>query len=124
MTTSTHELRAEARIPVTRRGNLSAGETWFPCMVLDMSNSGFLMMSNRHLAVGQILDFRCELYPEQVFDCKIEVLRFNEDGAGVKITEIDEKSARLFQLYILEKHAVTLEKKPKARLNPVTRGDR
>ena len=121
MTTTTHELRAEARIPVTRRGNLSAGDAWFPCMVLDMSNSGFLMMSNRQLAVGQILDFRCELYPEKVFDCKIEVLRSNEDGAGVLITEIDEKSARLFQLYLLEKHAITLDKKTKARPNSVIR---
>ena len=53
---TTHELRAEARIPVTQRGNLSGGNTaWFPCMVMDMSDHGFAMVCNKPLTVGQAL---------------------------------------------------------------------
>ena len=111
----THELRAEARIPVTQRGRVSAGNDWFPCMVLDMSNSGFLMVCNQQLAVGQILDFRCEPYPQKVLDCKIEVMHSNADSAGVMITEIAEKARSLLHLYLEEKYAVKLDKPPKAR---------
>jgi hypothetical protein len=112
----THELRAEARIPVTQRGNLSAGDAaWFPCMVLDMSSSGFLMVSNTHFEVGQILEFRCELYPEKSLNCMIEVMHSNEDSAGTMITEIDEKAKSLLQVYLEEKYAVKLDKPPKAR---------
>ena len=112
---TTHELRAEARVPVTQRGKLSAGDAWFPCMVLDMSNSGFLMVCNRKLEVGQILDFRCELYPEKFLDCKIEIMHTNDDAAGVMITEIDEKTMSLLQAYLEERFAVKLDKRPVAR---------
>ena len=112
---TTRELRAEARISVIQRGNLSAGDDWFPCMVLDMSSRGFLMVSNQQLVVGQILDFRCEPYPQKVLDCKIEVMHSNSDGAGVMITEIAEKAMSLLHLYLEEKYAVMLDKPPKAR---------
>jgi len=112
---TTDDLRAEARIPVTQRGKLSAGNDWFPCMVLDMSSSGFLMVSNQQLAVGQILDFRCELYLQKVLDCKIEVMHSNGDSAGVMITEIAEKAMSLLQVYLEEKYAVKLDRPPKAR---------
>ncbi len=106
---TTHELRAEARIPVTQRGNLSAGDSWFPCMVLDVSNSGFLMLCNKQLVTGQIFDFRCELYPGKFLDCKIEVMHSNDDSAGTMITDIDEKAMSLFNLYLEEKFAVKLD---------------
>ena len=111
---SADDLRAEARIPVTHLGKLSAGDTWFPCMVLDMSNSGFLMVCNKQLEVGLILDFRCELYPEKFLECKIEIMHSKEDAAGVMITEIDEKTTALLQAYLEEKFAVNLDKR-KAR---------
>ena len=113
---TTHELRAEARIPVTQRGSLSAGDVWFPCMVLDVSNSGFLMVCNKQLVAGQIFDFRCELYPGKFLDCKIEVMHSNDDSAGTMITEIDEKATQLFHMYLEEKYAVKLAgaRKPRA----------
>ena len=106
---TTNDLRAEARIPVTQRGNLSDGDAWFPCMVLDMSTSGFQMVSTRPLAVGQILDFRCELFPGKVLDCMIEVMHVNDDAAGMMITEIDDDGTRLLHTYLEEKYAVKLD---------------
>jgi|SRR5687767_3826458 hypothetical protein len=118
----THEMRAEARIPVTQRGNLSAGDKWFPCMVLDVSNSGFLMVCNKHLVTGQIFDFRCELYPGKTFECKIEVMHSNDDSAGTMITDIDEKAAALFQMYLEEKYAVKLDTPRKPQGIRMTKG--
>ena len=112
---STHELRAEARVPVTHRGNLSAGDAWFPCMVLNMSNSGFLMVSNKTLPVGQILDFRCELYPGKFLDCMIEVMHTDDDAAGMMITEIDANCTALLLASLEEKLAVKLDVHPKHR---------
>ena len=64
------ELRAEARIAVREKGSLSAGslnigDAWFPCVVQDMSDSGFLILCSKDLSVGQVLEFRCELFPEK-----------------------------------------------------------
>jgi PilZ domain-containing protein len=110
----TRELRAEARIPVSRRGTLSSGETWFPCMILDVSNSGFLMLCTRELEVGQLLDFRCELYPEKFLDCKIEIRHFSDAGVGTMITDIDEHALKLWNIYLEEQYSVKLSnfKKP------------
>lgn len=104
------ELRAEARIPVTRRGNLNTGEAWFPCMVLDMSNNGFLMVCNKQLAVGQIIEFRCELFPQKILDCKLQIRHFAEDGLGTRIVEIDQKGHDLCELYLQEQFSDKLNR--------------
>jgi|SRR6185503_7155494 hypothetical protein len=109
------ELRAEVRVPVMQRGNLSAGTEWFSCMVMDMSSSGLLIVSTRQLEAGQILEVKCELYPGKVLDCMVEVMHSDEDSAGTMITEIDERATKLLQGYLEEKLAVMLDKKPTAR---------
>ncbi|MGH8649053.1 MAG: hypothetical protein ACREUP_07070, partial [Burkholderiales bacterium] len=68
------ELRAEARIAVKEKasvkaaavtaGSLTADDGWFPCVVQDMSDRGFLILCSKEVSVGQILEFRCQLYPE------------------------------------------------------------
>lgn len=104
-----HELRAEARIPVVQRGALGAGSEWFTCMVLDMSHNGFLMVANRQLEVGQLFDFRCELYPGRFLECMIEVRHADNDSAGAMITEIDKPTMNLLHAYLEEKCAERLD---------------
>ena len=99
------ELRAEARISVSQRGKLGSGETWFPCMVVDMSNQGFQMLCARQLAVGQILDFRCELFPEKVLDCKLQVKHYSDLSVGTQIVQIDPKGYRLCELFLQEQYS-------------------
>jgi hypothetical protein len=99
------ELRAEARIAVKHRGQLNSGETWFPCVVLDMSNSGFQMLCIKNLDVGQVLEFRCELLPQKVLDCKLEVRHFNDDALGAKIVEIDQRGHDLCQQFLQEQYS-------------------
>ena len=110
------ELRAEARISVREKGSLSAGslntgEAWFPCVVQDMSDSGFLILCSKELSVGQVLEFRCELYPEKTLNCKIEVRHISPSGMGTKVTEIDRRGTGLIQLYLQEQYSLKLNSK-------------
>jgi len=79
-------------------------------MVLDMSNHGFLMLCTRELAVGQVLDFNCQLYPEKTLDCKVEVRHSGVDALGTKIVEIDPKAQDLCQQFLEEQYSEKLNK--------------
>jgi hypothetical protein len=110
------ELRAEARIPVREKGLLSAGEVntgdaWFPCVVQDMSDSGFLILCSKELSVGQVLEFRCQLFPEKTLNCKIEVRHISPSGMGTKVVEIDPRGIRLIELYLQEQYSLKLNNK-------------
>ena len=109
------ELRAEARIPVKEKGVLSAGslgteDAWFPCVVQDMSDNGFLILCSQEVTVGQILDFKCQLFPEKTLSCKIEVKHISAAGVGTKITEIDTRGTSLLQLYLQEQYSLKLHR--------------
>jgi hypothetical protein len=110
------ELRAEARIAVKEKGSLSAGslntgDAWFPCVVQDMSDSGFQILCSKDLSVGQVLEFRCELFPEKTLNCKIEVRHISPSGMGTKVTEIDRRGTGLIQLYLQEQYSLKLNSK-------------
>lgn len=105
------ETRAEARVSVREKGSLSAGslgteDAWFPCLVQDMSDSGLQILCSQELSVGQILDFRCELFTEKTLKCKIEIKHINRSGMGTKIIEIDDRGAGLIQLYLQEQYSL------------------
>jgi len=109
------ELRAEVRIPVKekgllRPGSVNIGDDWFPCVVQDMSDSGFLILCSKELSVGQVLEFRCELFPEKTLKCKIEVRHVSPKGMGTKIREIDGRGTSLVQLYLQEQYSLKLNK--------------
>ena len=109
------ELRAEARIPVKEKGSLrpgsvNIGDDWFPCVVQDMSDSGFQILCSKDLSVGQVLEFRCELFPEKTLKCKIEVRHISPKGMGTKIREIDGRGTSLVQLYLQEQYSLNLNK--------------
>jgi hypothetical protein len=106
----TRDLRAEARISVSQRAALSSGDSWFPCIIQDMSDNGFLIMCNQALAVGQVLDFRCELFPGKQLYCKIEIRHISDAGVGTKITEIDKKGISLCQLFLQEQYSNKLSR--------------
>ena len=97
------ELRASLRIAVTRRGALEAGETHFPCIVQDMSDDGMLFICTRDLEIGQILEFKCELYPDQPFECKLEVVHITNGGVGARIIDLDKKTRDLIHLFLEER---------------------
>jgi hypothetical protein len=105
------ERRAELRIAVSERGTLNSGEPeWFPCMVLDVSDHGFLIVCTKTLSVGQVLQFRCELFPQKTLDCKVEIRHATDSGLGTKIVEIDNKGTGLLQSYLQEQYSTRLNK--------------
>ena len=79
-------------------------------MVLDMSNSGFQMLCTRSLDVGQILEFTCELLPQKVLGCKLEVRHFHDDALGAKIVEIDQRGQDLCQQFLQEQYSDKLDR--------------
>ncbi len=104
------ELRGEARISVRQRGTLKAEIDWFPCLIQDMSGSGFLVLCSREVVVGQVLDFRCELFPGKRLECKIEVRHVSDAGVGTRVVEIDQRGADLCQLYLQEQYSERLNR--------------
>jgi hypothetical protein len=115
------ELRAEARIAVKERGalkegavaagTLAVGDEWFPCVVQNMSDSGFLILCSKEVPVGQILEFRCQLFPEKTLNCKIEVRHVGPHGTGTKVVEIGDRGANLIKLYLEEQYSLKLNSK-------------
>ena len=107
------DLRAEARITVKEKaslkeGSLGSGDDWFPCMVQDMSDSGFLILCGKEVPVGQVLEFRCQLFPERTLSCKIEVRHVSHKGMGTKVVEIDNRGTSLVRLYLEEQYSLKL----------------
>jgi hypothetical protein len=94
------ELRASLRVSFTRRGALEAGETHFPCIVQDMSDEGLLFICTRDLEVGQLLEFSCELYPDEPFQCRLEVVHITNGGVGARIVDLDESGSKLIHSFL------------------------
>jgi PilZ domain len=98
----TQELRAELRFPITQRGTLGGPGVSFPCLIQDFSSNGFLIMCTAMVQVGDILELKCELYPNRILDCKIEVRHINNDLLGTKIVEMSKEGAMLCRQFIDE----------------------
>lgn len=94
------ELRASLRVAVTQRGAVDAGREHFSCIIQDMSDDGLLFICTRDLEVGQILDFRCELYQDQPLECKLRVMHVTNGGVGAKIINMNEKIATQIQSFL------------------------
>ena len=105
------DLRVETRLAVTKRGSLRSEGSWSPCLIMDMSETGILLMSNREFPVGKIIDFKCELFPDQHLECKLEVRHVKDTEVGAKIVEIDSEGNRLVQLYLQELVAHKLDER-------------
>ena len=105
-----NDMRAGTRLEVNQRGLLNAGAAWFPCLIVDMSDGGILLMSNREFPIGQVLAFKSELFPDRVLECKVEVMHVDDTRLGTKIIEIDKPGSNLCQAYLEEQYAVRLAK--------------
>ena len=105
------DLRAGARLPIKERAALNDGGDWFPCMVQDMSDGGFHILCSKELSVGQVLDFRFELFPEKTLHCKVEVRHVGPTGIGTKVVEINSRGISLIELYLQEQYSLKLNSK-------------
>ena len=103
------EARAEPRLAHSRKGTLTLGGISSACLVQDVSTKGFLIMSSKPFKVGDVLDLRCELFPAQMLECKIEVRHITDDCLGTRIVEITEAAARLCRQFIEEHYADRLK---------------
>jgi hypothetical protein len=74
-----------------------------------MSSKGFLILTNERYAVGEVLELACELYPQQVIRCNIQVRHVDETCIGTLITEISPAAAALLGRFLQEHYAHKLE---------------
>jgi len=104
---------------VTRKGVLTAGhdplaltslEERFTCLIQDMSLRGFLLLCTEPFSVGQVLDFSCELLPDQLLECKVEVVHVGDSVVGAKIIEIDDNGIELCQSFLFDQFSTRGQK--------------
>ena len=100
------ELRSEPRISVSCRGTLSLGETSAPCHIQNMCSRGFLIKFTKQLPVGQVLQLRCELYPDRTVECKVQVRHVNAECLGAKVIEISDDGKILCRQFLEEQSAL------------------
>ncbi len=112
------ELRTARRISVTRKGVLKVEDDplaltelaqQYTCLIQDMSQTGFLLLSTQHFMIGQILGFSCELLPERVLECKVEVVHVGDSVVGAKIVEIDDEGTELCQAFLRDQFTTSRE---------------
>jgi PilZ domain len=107
----TRELRGEARTPVSQKAVLSSGvPPWLPCRVMNMSDNGLSIICTKQFPVGQVLEFKCELYPERHLECKIEIRHVSAECMGAKIVEINKQAMKLYQLFLEEEYSAKLNR--------------
>jgi hypothetical protein len=120
------ELRTAKRISVTRKGVLTVEDDplaltalaqQYTCLIQDMSQTGFLLLSTQHFTTGQILGFSCELLPERVLRCKVEVVHVGDSVVGAKIVEIDEEGAEICKAFLRDEFS---ERYAKSSMGPAT----
>ena len=102
--------REEPRIKVSRRATLLVGAESVPCLLQDFSGKGFFILSNRQFTVGQFLDLKCELYPEQFLHCRVQVKHINETCVGTHIVSVSKEGAVLLQRFLQEYYSLKLDR--------------
>ena len=96
------ELRAEPRISVSCRGTLTLGEKSAPCLIQNMCSRGFLIKFTNELPVGQLLQLKCELDPERIVECKVQVRHVNRECLGARVVEISDDGMILCRRFLEE----------------------
>ncbi len=84
------------------RGTLGDPSAWFPCLIQDFSSKGFQIMCATEFEIGDILELKCELYPERFLQCKVEVRHVADMCLGTKIVEISDAELTLCRQFIDE----------------------
>ena len=102
------ERRQERRVSLSRRATLLNGVDAFPCLLQDFTTRGFFIDTNQRFFVGQVLELRCELYPEQILTCRLEVKHINDTSIGTKIVDITPDGAKLLQQFLQEYYSLKL----------------
>ncbi len=110
------ELRTAKRISVTRKGVLTSEDDPLAltalaeqntCLIQDMSETGFLLLTTERFWEGQILGFRCELLPGRVLECKVEVVHVGDSVIGTKVVEIDDAGVELCKAFLRDQFSTS-----------------
>ncbi len=81
---------------------LGVPSAWHPCLIEDFSTKGFLIVCTLKVRVDDILELKCDLYPERLLQCQIEVRHIKDDCIGTKIVEVSDEGMKLCKQFIDE----------------------
>jgi hypothetical protein len=96
------ERRNEQRVPLSRRAQLISDAGIRQCLLQNISSKGFLILTNERYTSGEVLELACELYPQQVMSCKIEVRHVDDTCIGTLIVDISPQAASLLGRFLQE----------------------
>ncbi|MGQ0749387.1 MAG: PilZ domain-containing protein [Betaproteobacteria bacterium] len=85
--------RREQRYKDTFRGNIDYLGASYLCMVHDISQQGFHLLSGAAVDIGDRMSVKLQLSEEARFSCLIEVRHVTADGLGAKIIYIGHEDA-------------------------------
>jgi hypothetical protein len=99
---------------VSRRAQLISDAGIRQCLLQDISRKGFLVLTNEQYALGEELELACELQPQQVLKCKIQVRHVDDTCIGTLIVEISPDAASLLERFLKEQYEHKLENRAQA----------
>jgi hypothetical protein len=73
-----------------------------------MCSRGFLIRASEELPVGRVLALTCELYPECIIECTVQVRHVNRDCLGAKVVEMGDEQRILCRKFLEEQTAAKL----------------
>lgn len=98
------------RVPQRRRALLQYDNASVPCLIENVSSTGFLLACLDDLPVGQVLTLSSDLAPGKPIRCTIEVKHVADGSVGASVVEIDEASARWRNELMEEYYAAQLNR--------------
>ncbi|MGZ5120601.1 MAG: PilZ domain-containing protein [Burkholderiales bacterium] len=108
------ERRKEQRLALSRRAQLISDAGIRQCLLQDISSGGFLILTNERYASGEVLELACELYPEQIISCKIQVRHVDDTCIGTLIVDISPQAASLLSRFLAEHNSQKLKDRPQS----------
>ncbi|MGZ4853282.1 MAG: PilZ domain-containing protein [Halobacteriota archaeon] len=108
------ERRKEQRLALSRRAQLISDAGIRQCLLQDISSGGFLILTNERYASGEVLELACELYPQQVISCKIQVRHVDDTCIGTLIVDISPQAASLLGRFLEEHNSQKLKDRPQS----------
>ena len=103
------ERRKAQRLALSRRAQLISDAGIRQCLLQDISSGGFLILTNERYASGEVLELACELYPQEMINCKIQVRHVDDTCIGTLIVDISPQAASLLGRFLQENESQKLK---------------
>jgi hypothetical protein len=109
------ERRTEQRIDVDLSATLTADGTSRTCRILNICSNGFLLEAEQHIGVGEIVELRACLTPDQAITCTVQIKHVNASRRGAMVLRMGDADMSRYRRFIEEERASQMEARARAR---------